>query len=219
MNQLKTTLGSFSCRVASVVLAGASLDKAELDNQRALAIHKTLIHILQETEFVGDDVLLQDFNVPLDTNTPTDSFHSNTFSRKRPRFYEDYMSDLHNMAMTILVQALEVAVCFEQHKDLIQQFVANYYLADNNAMNTVLERCIFQVTDPLARHSLSKGYLACRALRILAESNPELRKQVGLDDKTKSSILGALEVGESSHWLLHRESKDLHNLIYGQMLA
>jgi hypothetical protein len=198
-------------------LAGASLDQAELDNQRALAIHKTLIHILQEAEFVGDDVLLQDFNVPMDTDD-ADGFHSN-LTRKRPRFYEDYMSDLHNMAMTILVQALEVAVCFEQHKDLIQQFVANYYLTDNNAMNTVLERCIFQVTDPLARHSLSKGYLACRALRILAESNPELRKQVGLDDKTKSSILGALEVGESSHWLLHRESKDLHNLIYGQMLA
>jgi len=205
---LKSTLGSFACRSAAIVLAGSSLDQAELDNQGAMDIHKTLIQILQEAEFAGDtDRLQQDFS-----EVPTES------SRKRPRFYEDFMSDLHNMAMTILVQSLEVAVCFQQHKDLIQQFVANYYLTDNHgAMNSVFERCIFQVTDPLARHSLSKGYLACKALRILAESNVELRKQVELDDRTKSSILGALQVGESSHWLLHRESKDLHNLIYGQM--
>mmetsp|Transcript_13726 Transcript_13726/g.33236 ORF Transcript_13726/g.33236 Transcript_13726/m.33236 type:complete len:533 (-) Transcript_13726:1439-3037(-) len=215
---LKSTLGSFACRVAAVILAGSSLDQAELEGQKAMDIHKTLIRILQEAEFAGDSDRFQDFTeLPRDSDM-TNTFHSKPFlSRKRPRYYEDYMGDLHNMAMTILVQALEVATCFQQHKDLIQQFVTNYYLTNNGAMNAVFERCIFQVNDPLASHSLSKGYLACRALRILAESNSELRKQVELDDRTKSSILGALEVGESSHWLLHRESKDLHNLIYGQM--
>lgn len=216
---LKSTLGSFACRAAAVVLAGSSLDQAELEDQKAMEIHKTLIRILQKAEFVGDAERFQDFTeLPRDIDVTTNCFHSKPLvSRKRPRYYEEFMSDLHNMAMTILVQALEVATCFQQHKDLIQQFVTNYYLTNDGAMNAVFERCIFQVNDPLASHSLSKGYLACRALHILAESNAELRKQVELDDRTKSSILGALEVGESSHWLLHRESKDLHNLIYGQM--
>jgi len=213
---LKSTLGSFACRVTAVVLAGSSLDQAELEDQKAMDIHKTLIRILQDAEFAGDSDRFQDYS-EMDTDS-TNRFNSKPFgSRKRPRYYEDFMCDLHNMAMTILVQALEVAVCFEQHKDLIQRFVTNYHLTNNGSMNAVLENCIFQVSDPLVSHSLSKGYLACKALRILAESNSDLRKQVGLDNRTKSSILGALEVGESSHWLLHRESKDLHDLIYGQI--
>ncbi|CAJ1939903.1 unnamed protein product [Cylindrotheca closterium] len=216
---LKSTMGSFACRVTAVVLAGSSLDQAELEDQNAMDIHKTLIQILQEAEFVGDEDRFHDFTeIPQDSDMTTNTFHSKPLSpRKRPRHYEDFMCEIHNMAMTILVQALEVATCFQQHKDLIQQFVTNYYLANNGAMNAVFERCIFQVNDPLASHSLSKGYLACRALRILAESSTELRKQVESDDRTKLSILGALEVGESSHWLLHRETKVLHNLIYGQM--
>jgi len=182
-------------------------------------IHKILIGVLQDAEFAGDANRFQDFTELPGDSDMNKSFHSRSLasSRKRPRYYEDFMSEIHNMAMTILVQSLEVATCFQQHKDLVQQFVTNYYLTNDGAMNAVLERCIYQVNDPLASHSLSKGYLACRALRILAESSSELRKQVESDDRTKSSILGALEVGESSHFLLHRESKVLHNLIYGQM--
>jgi len=213
---LKSTLGSFACRVTAVVLAGSSLDQTELEGQKAMAIHKTMVRILQDTEFAGDSDRFPDYP-KMDTDW-TNPFNSKPFgSRKRARYYEDFMCDIHNMAMTILVQALEVAVCFEQHKDLVHQFVSNYHLTNNGSMNAVLENCIFQVRDPFISHSLSKGYLACKALRILAESNSDLRKQVGLDDRIKSSILGAVEAGESSHLLLHRESKHLRNLIYGQM--
>merc|ERR1712150_88603 len=131
-----------------------------------------------------------------------------TLKRNRPRYYEEFMNDLHHMALTIFVQALEVAMCFQDEMgNEIRNFCEIYV---RQGIQRILNDCIAKVTSaPLENQSLSTGCLACKALRILASADSFLRNRVSKDSRTRKNILEAAMVGKARHAMLEDESERL----------
>jgi hypothetical protein len=183
MTDLHRTMSPAACSASMVVLAGKP--KAPDFADKAMDIHEAIIRLIQSKEFEGDDQLFASSGVDMDLADVEPFFQNDTMSRNRPRYYEELMNEFHQLALTILVQVLEVASCFEdQFSQVVRYFVEKY--VTTQGMDITLKECIAKVKGPPASLSLSTGYLACKALRILAKSDDYLRKCVEEDARLMS---------------------------------
>jgi hypothetical protein len=213
---LMSTMRSGACSATTVVLAGKSPNGSGFDPQKATEIQNVLIMLIQSKEFQGDAERFGASETDMDVDDVEPFFAMAECSRDRPQYYEEFMNELHHMALTTLVQALEVADCFrDQFSQHVQDF-REKYLAEGS-LDTTLKECIADVRGPLASQSLSIGYLACKALRILAKSDNYLRQGVEEDARTRENIMTAMGVGKSSHAMLQRESENLYQVVYGNL--
>jgi hypothetical protein len=214
---LMSTMRSGACSATTVVLAGKSPNGSGFAPQKATEIQNVLIMLIQSKEFQGDAERFGASETDMDVGDVEPFFAMAECSRDRPQYYEEFMNELHHMALTTLVQALEVADCFrDQFSQHVQDFREKYL--EEGSLDTTLKKCIADVRGPLASQSLSIGYLACKALRILATSDNFLRQGVEEDVlKTRENIMTAMGVGKSSHAMLQRESENLYQVVYGNL--
>jgi hypothetical protein len=121
------------------------------------------------------------------------------------------MNEMFHLSLQVLVQALEVVACFHQQVSSvdIQDMARNLFLAASNvAVGKDLYETLLGCVKS-AESKLANGYLACKALRLLAMALPSLKDRLKRDDKACLYIGGAIQVGYTSHQLLHVESERL----------
>merc|ERR1711933_205728 len=97
-----------------------------------------------------------------------------------PQHYTEYMNELFHLAIQLFAMA--------EGKDLYN----------------ILLGCVCH-----AESKLANGYLACKALRLLASSHPGIKDQIKCDDNARQSIGNAYQVGGMCHKLLKDESYQL----------
>lgn len=226
MTDLKRTLSSTAIATSLIVLQGklpGSLS-SELDTQ-ARSIQSTLLSVLIMRELPGDRTMLSegatnDSSNSGSTNNDTDLEMGPYFpevdkdiaasSAGLPQYYTDYMNELFYLALQILVQSLEVVACFPGSISNVgnsmtkQLFATASQVAGGKDLYHVLLGCIGH-----AESKLANGYLACKALRLLALDHPDIRDQIKFDDNAKQSIGNAYQVGQARHTLLKDESYQL----------
>jgi hypothetical protein len=215
MTDLNRTMSQTAKAASLVVLSGLS-PLAETW-EKASYIQDVIIRLILQKEFQDDDQVfaLSGTEMKCDKIKPFLP-PAESMSRNRPRYYEEFMSELFLLALKILVQSLEVASCFQDEQDEFRlfHFVKQYV---TNSMDRTLKQCIARVNrGSPASHSLCIGYLACKALRLFATSDPYLRKCVKEDKIFRGFILEAVFVGKASHSLLKMESEKLWLTIYGE---
>jgi hypothetical protein len=179
--------------------------------EKCKTIQSIVIQIIQHRDFEGDEKLIPS----MDIDSYLEFFPSDDKgdSRGRPSHYVEYMSELFHLALTILVNALEVVSCFTDQPPLDGVPVAK-------VVERFLEACsrgdsgvgIYQTLIDCVRSAERKqasGYLACKALRLFAMALPEFREIMKQDEKATEYIARAIRVGHARHALLKAESEKL----------
>jgi len=218
MTDLKRTLSSTAVATSHIVLHGRvpSSDSSSL-NTNAKNIQSTLLSVLLTRELPEDraifsDTVLKDsknknIDMDLDMQPYFPEMDTNVTSATvgLPPHYIDYMNDLFNLALQILVQSLEVVACFNAGHNMTNQlFAAASQVSEDKDLYQMLLSCVGH-----AESKLANGYLACKALRLLASNHPGIKDQIKFDENAKQSIGNAYQVGGMRHKLLRDESYQL----------
>mmetsp|Transcript_22707 Transcript_22707/g.53780 ORF Transcript_22707/g.53780 Transcript_22707/m.53780 type:complete len:599 (-) Transcript_22707:150-1946(-) len=220
ITDLRQSTSSAAVASALAILQGAA-PSVDL-SQQTQTIQRSVLTILQNRELPGDRALLPEPSPSAtsssNTNTKNDAdmlpyFEDNSFvpSSDLPSYYVTYMNEMFHMTLQVLVQSLEVVACFHQQLSSldVQELARNLLVAASNVaggkdLYETLLGCVKS-----AESKLANGYLACKALRLLAMALPSLKDRLKGDDKACSYIGGAIQVGYTSHQLLHVESERL----------
>ena len=218
MTDLKRTLSSTAVATSHIVLHGRvpSSDSSSLNNN-AKTIQSTLLSVLLTRELPEDRAIFTDTiskdnsnkNIDMDLDMepyfPEVDANITAASVGLPQYYIDYMNELFNLALQILVQSLEVVACFNAGHNMTNQLLASAsQVADDKDLYDMLLNCVGH-----AESKLANGYLACKALRLLASNHPGIKDQIKFDENAKQSIGNAYQVGGMRHKLLRDESYQL----------
>jgi hypothetical protein len=209
---VKRTLSSTAIPSALVVLQGTPpLPKYA---EECKAIQRILLRVIQKRDFEGDEDYLQDMDVDSDLEVFFPSGDEGETKRGRPPQYVEFMSELFHLALTILVNSLEVVACFQDQlssdtNDMVQNFLSTSLDVSGVDMYQTLMDCVQR-----AKFKLCNGSLACQALRILAMGSPDVLLRLKHDPKAKDAIGKAMQVGHTRHALLKVESDKLWDAIY-----
>lgn len=218
MTDLKRTLSSTAVATSHIVLHGRvpSSESSSL-NTNARNIQATLLNVLLTRELPEDRAIFSDAfskdsrnrNIEMDLDMqpyfPEVDVDITAASVGLPQYYIDYMNELFNLALQILVQSLEVVACFNADHNMTNQlFAAASQVADDKDLCDILLSCVGH-----AESKLANGYLACKALRLLASNHPGIKDQIKFDENAKQSIGNAYQVGGMRHKLLRDESYQL----------
>jgi hypothetical protein len=218
MTDLKRTLSSTAVATSHIVLHGRvpSSDSSSL-NTNAKNIQSTLLSVLLTRELPEDRAIFSDTvskdsrnkNIDMDLDMqpyfPEVDADMTAASVGLPQYYIEYMNELFNLALQILVQSLEVVACFNAGHNMTNQlFAAASQVSDDKDLYDILLSCVGH-----AESKLANGYLACKALRLLASNHPGIKDQIKFDENAKQSIGNAYQVGGMRHKLLRDESYQL----------
>jgi len=245
MTNLKRTLSSQAIAGSLVVLQGkvvsneisaaAESTSVKLDFQ-ARTIQSILLSVLLNKELPGDRSMLLEgatsnsksndsgnrnngTNLDLRPYFPDDEIATN--SADLPEYYTEYMNDLFHLALRILVQSLEVVACFSYStvggnvlnvgEGITKQLLTTASdIANGSDLYHTLLGCVGR-----AETKLANGYLACKALRLLALDHPGIKEQIKFDGNAKQHIGRAYQVGQVRHTLLEDESYQLWQTVCG----
>jgi len=244
MTDLKRTLSSQAIAGSIIVLRGkvswtevAASTSTELDIQ-ARTIQSVLLSVLLNRELPCDRaMLLEGATSKTSSNNSSSNYSTNLEMRpyfpevdddiaansaELPEYYTEYMNELFHLALKILVQSLEVVACFsnsvsgcsvlnvgENTTKLLLDTASE--VADGQDLYHTLLGCVGH-----AESKLANGYLACKALRLLALDHPGIKEQIKVDSNAKQSIGYAYQVGQVCHTLLKDESYQLWQTVCGQ---
>jgi len=218
MTDLKRTLSSTAVATSHIVLHGIvpSSNSSTL-NKDAKYIQSTLLNVLLTREVPEDrasfsDTMSKDSrktNIDMDLDLqpyfPEVDEDITAASAGLPQHYIEYMNELFNLALQILVQSLEVVACFNAGDNMTNQlFESASQIAEGKDLYHMLLSCVGH-----AESKLANGYLACKALRLLASSHPGIKDQIKFDENARQSIGNAYQVGGMRHKLLRDESYQL----------
>mmetsp|Transcript_15831 Transcript_15831/g.36490 ORF Transcript_15831/g.36490 Transcript_15831/m.36490 type:complete len:557 (-) Transcript_15831:102-1772(-) len=225
MTDLKRTLRTTAISTSLIVLQGRIPDLVSSElNSEVKMIQSTLLKILLTRELPGDrDALVEDctkdkrnrgaiddMDLEIHPYFPEVDEDVTSAATDLPQYYSEFMNELFNLTLRILVQSLEVVACFPQSlsgtgnnfsKEL---FAAASQVGDGKDLYQTLLSCVWH-----AESKIANGYLACKALRLLALDHPGIRDQIKYDDNAKQSIGNAYQVGQMRHTLLKEESYQL----------
>jgi hypothetical protein len=226
--------GKVSPSTTTAAAAAAATISSELNTQ-AQAIQSILLSVLLTRELPGDRAIFMEVNInrgSSSNNNGTDDLEMrpyfpevddeiNANSVGLPDYYTEYMNELFHLALQILVQSLEVVACFSNSirggvlsvgESLTKQLLDTASdVADGKDLYHTLLGCIVN-----AESKLANGYLACKALRLLALDHPGIKEQMKLDINAKQCIGNAYQVGQVRHTLLKDESYQLWQTVCQQ---
>lgn len=226
MTDLKRTLSSTAIATSLMILRGdlPCYVTSDLSSQ-AQTIQSVILNVLLTRELPGDRAVFWegttkksrskrnaqvDMDVEMSAYFPEADKDVTAASAGYPPFYTDFMNELFNLALQILVQSLDVLACFPEANSNMGGNVANQLftraseVADGKNLYQTLLSCVGH-----AESKLANGYLACKALRLLASGHPGIKDQIKFDDNAKQSIDNAYQVGQMRHTLLKIESYQL----------
>ena len=227
--------GKVSPSTTTAAAAAAATTSSELNTQ-AQAIQSILLSVLLTRELPGDRAMFMEGNNNTGSssnNNGTDDLEMHPYfpevddeinanSVGLPDYYTEYMNELFHLALQILVQSLEVVACFSSSirggnilsvgESLTKQLLDTASdVADGKDLYHMLLGCIVN-----AESKLANGYLACKALRLLALDHPGIKEQMKLDINAKQCIGNAYQVGQVRHTLLKDESYQLWQTVCQQ---
>ena len=243
MTDLKRTISSQAIAGSLMVLRGkvplkdaSTIESSpeEVDSQ-ARAIQSMLLNVILNRELPGDRATLLEDTARNNRNDRTTDLDLRPYfpdvdnenakkSTDLPEYYIQYMSELFHLALRILVQSLEVVACFSnsnvEGKDVLKNFGGSITqellatateIADGKDMYSTLLGCVGH-----AESKLANGYLACKALRLIALDHPIIKEQIKVDNNAKQSLAHAYQIGQVRHSLLKDESYRLWETICGR---
>lgn len=223
MTDMKRTVSASAVAGALVVLTGKGPTPAV--DEAAEQIQEYLLRILMNREILDDRDLINDVEVSWDRDGD-DEFGPYFPDRadndpNLPTYYCDYMNDLFHMALQIVVQSLEVVSTFdetlERKHNVIGQVKADDFLmtcsfvGGGKDLYKTLLGCIDR-----AESKQANGYLACKALRLLAAAFPTLRYRLQKDETARRIVGDAFIVGKKCYPRLKLESEQLWRTVRGQ---
>jgi len=216
MTDLKRTLSATAIATANIVLQGGvpGSTSSEL-NTHAEKIQSILLSVLITRELPGDRSMFaetrsndgrRDDDIEMRPYFPETDKDVTAASAGLPQHYTDYMNELFHLALRIFVQSLEVLCCFrKQHSHSGDNLAKQLFsMAEGKDLYDILLGCVCH-----AKSKLANGYLACKALRLLASNHPGIKNQIKCDDNARQSIGNAYQVGGMCHKLLKDESYQL----------
>lgn len=236
---LRRTMSEAAWPIALVVLEGKAPVRSDATTEPPQAelaakcrdIQYVLFHILQHGEFDGDDEICRDLeeaNVKDDVSSLLLFMPSpQDVTKPLPPQYLEYTKEIFHMAMVILVNSLEVATCVANASNNINhnnninnnknleleqvgtQFLRSWETNIGTDLYDKLLECIEQ-----AEHQLTNGYLACKALRLLAGPIPAIRDRLRKDTRASNCVHKAFSAGRSCHSMLEVESDRLRSLFH-----
>ncbi len=216
MTDLKRTLSSTAIATANIVLQGKVPSSASSElHTHAQKIQSVLLSVLLTRELPGDRAMFaeagssdngKNSDIEMRPYFPEMDKNVTTASAGLPQHYTEYMNELFHLALQILVQSLEVITCFRNQHSHAGDHLANelFAMAEGKNLYHILLGCVCH-----AESKLANGYLACKALRLLASNHPNIKDQIKCDDNAKQSIGNAYQVGGMCHKLLKDESYQL----------
>jgi hypothetical protein len=219
MTDLNRTLKSTAVAGSLLVLQGKAPAGTGMENE-AKEIQLFVLRILQNRQLPSDRAMFegfiaaekQDNDIEMRPYFPEES-DSPSDLEGLPHYFIEYANELFHLALQVLVQSLEVVALFHQELAAkgfnVQEMATGLFLdaseaADSKDLYTVLINCVGR-----AECKLSNGYLACKALRLLAMASLDLKESLKMDEKAKASISYAYQVGQTCHSLLKDESYQL----------
>lgn len=225
MTDLKRTLKSTAISTALVVLEGKIPDPVSSElNSQAKTIQSTLLTVLLTRELPGDRAALaegatnderdsstiDDMDLDIHPYFPEADKDVTAAASDLPQYYVEFMNELFNLTLRILVQSLEVVTCFPEslvstgNNLTTELFASASQVTDGKDLYHTLLSCVGH-----AESKIANGCLACKALRLLALDHPGIKDQIKDDDNAKQSIDNAYQVGQMRHTLLKEESYQL----------
>jgi len=223
MTDVKRTLSSTAIATSHIVLEGkVPSSRSSKLNTYAKQIQLILLNVLLTRELPGDRGIFSEAiskdsrnksnRMDLETNPyfPETDEDVTSSSAGLSQHYTDYMGELFHLSLQILVQSLEVVACFRDPYSNVgddvtkKLFTIAAQAVEGKYLYHVLLSCVGH-----AESKLANGYLACKALRLLASNHPGIKDQIKFDDNAKQSIGNAYQVGGMCHKLLKDESYQL----------
>lgn len=231
LTDLKQTMRTTAIAISLIVLKGKVLTPvtSELKSHPEM-IQSILLEVLLTRELSGDRAMLaedatnnhdrektsntsNDVNLEIHPYFPEVDEDVIKAAADLPQHYTEFMNGLFNLALQILVQSLEVVACFPESfssnginmgNQLFEAASRGAY--DKDLYHTLLS-CVSHVESKLAN-----GYLACKALRLLASDCPDIKDKIKIDKKAEEKIENALQVGLNRHTLLKEECHQLKQI-------
>jgi hypothetical protein len=219
MTDLNRTLKSTAIAGSLLVLQGTAPSRSGMEMQ-AREIQTFFLTILQNRELPGDRAMFEgyaaaekhDDDIEMCPYFPEEGGSSSN-QDELPQYFVEYMNELFHLALQVLVQSLEVVAFFHHelagkglnvHEMATELFRDASEVVDSKDLYTVLVGCVGR-----AESKLSNGYLACKALRLLAMASPGLKERLKMDENARVYISNAYQVGQTCHSLLKDESYQL----------
>lgn len=216
ITDLKRTMSSTAIATATIVLQGGVPGSTSTElNTHAKKIRSVLLSVLLIRELPGDRAVFaetgsnesrSDDDIEMSPYFPEMDENVTAASTGLPQHYTDYMNELFHLALRIFVQSLEVLCCFRKPHPQAEDDPAKdfFAMAKGKDLYDILLGCVCH-----AESKLANGYLACKALRLLASNHPDIKDQIKCDDNARQSIGNAYQVGGMRHKLLRDESYQL----------
>jgi hypothetical protein len=205
---LKRTIRATAVPSALVVLQ-AKPPSAEYAS-KCQDIQRILLKLLQHREFEDYDAPQDLMDVDSDAEEFIPSDQEN--SRGRSTYYVEYISEVFHLALTILVNSLEVVACCSDQLDL-QDFALDFFQTSQSISTAGIYQTLLDCVQRCDRQ-LANGYLACKSLRLLAAAHPTIRDRLQHDTQAAAYLGKAVQLGRARHSLLQSESERLWKTLY-----
>lgn len=205
---------SISC--ARAVLLG----EAPTEDSKAICgyLHKFVMRLVQLREFGDENFGLAD---PMDVDSEAETFfpsddEGESLECKRPPEYVEYMSQLFRLALTAMINSIEVVACFKDleplcHGNLVtmtHDFIASAKEICEQDMLQTLVDCVAR-----AKYKQHNAYLATKGLRYLSQASPAVHLRLVKDFNVVKLVEEAAQTGYTRHALLQSEGEQLFRVL------
>jgi hypothetical protein len=202
---------SISC--ARAVLLG----EAPTEGSKAVCgyLHKFVMRLVQLREFGDENFGEAD---PMDVDSEAENFFPSSDEDeepsecKRPPEYVEFMSQLFRLALTAMINSIEVVASFKDQEPLCnenldtmtQDFLASAKEICEQDMLQTLVDCVAR-----AKRKQHNAYLATKGLRYLWQASPAVRERLVKDFNVVKLVEEAAQIGYTRHALLQSEGEQL----------
>jgi hypothetical protein len=204
---------SISC--ARAVLLG----EAPTEESKAICeyLHKFVMRLVQLREFGDENFGEAD---PMDVDSDAEHFFPSDddeepSKRNRPPEYVEFMSQMFRLALTAMINSIEVVACFKDQEPLCnenvdtmtQDFIASAKEICEQDMLQTLVDCVKK-----AKHRQHNAYLATKGLRYLWQASPAVHEHLVKFNVVKW-VEEAAQIGYTRHALLQSEGEQLFQVL------
>lgn len=210
----------------SIVCARAVLlGEAPTEDSQAICgyLHKFVMRLVQLREF-GDENFGEAADSPMDVD---DSDAENFFPsddddepssecKRRPPEYVEFMSQLFRLALTAMINSIEVVACFKDQEPLCHDNLDTMTQDFIKSAKAICEQDMLQtLVDCVARAKCKQhnAYLATKGLRYLWQASPAVRERLGKDFNVVKLVKEAAQIGYTRHALLQSEGEQLFQVL------
>jgi hypothetical protein len=196
------------------------LGEAPTEDSEAICgyLHKFVMRLVQLREFGDENFGQAD---PMDVDSEAENFFPSDDDEepsesKRPPEYVEFMSQLFRLALTVMINSIEVVACFKDQEPLChgnldtmtQDFIASAKeICEQDMLQTLVDFVA------RAKNKQHNAYLATKGLRYLWQASPAVRLRLVKDFNVVKLVEEAAQIGYTRHALLQSEGEQLFQVL------